>query len=244
MKAIILAAGRGSRMEDGTKEKPKCMMKLCGRTLLDYAVSSLKQAGFSVADIGIVTGYLHDEIRITGVRYFHNDNWENTNMFVSLTMAGEWLDKDICIVCYSDIVFGPGVIKLLAKTDSELAISSYTGYRDLWQKRFDNPFDDMETFKQKDGKLVEIGKRPMCNDDVEGQYMGLLRFTPLAWKKTLQSLPASKPTEKLDMTTLLQHLITLGHEIDVLETNELWLECDSKHDIFIYERDHYEELTS
>lgn len=237
MKAIILAAGRGSRMGDGTADKPKCMMTLGGNTLLDYCVSSLKKAGFSLPNIGIVTGYKREEIKVQDVQYFHNENWESTNMFVSLTMASKWLEKENCIVCYSDIIFSPNAVKMLMQSESELAITYYTEFWDLWQKRFENPLDDLETFKLKNGQLTEIGKKPTGKEDIQGQYMGLLRFTPLGWKNVMQSLPASKPTDKLDMTTLLQHLITLNHRIEAIETKDLWLECDNQNDIMIYEQD-------
>jgi choline kinase len=238
MKAIILAAGRGSRMGSGTANIPKCMMKLHDRTLLDYCLDSLQKAGFALSDIGIVTGYKKEEIYIDGPRYFHNQNWENTNMFVSLTMADEWLKTESCIVAYSDIIFSPNAVKLLAECTCDIAITYYTGFWELWEKRFANPFDDLETFKQQDGKLVEIGKKPKSRDEVEGQYMGLLRFTPNGWKKTIDSLPAPKPTEKLDMTTLLQHMISLGHNINTIKTNDLWLECDNLKDIEVYEREY------
>jgi len=239
MKAIVLAAGRGSRMESGTANIPKCMMTLGGITLIDRCVDTLKQAGFEASDIGIVTGYKSELIKIDGVKYFHNADWENTNMFVSLTMAEDWLKSEPCIVCYSDIVFSPDVVKLLMTSDSELAITYYTGFWELWSKRFENPLEDIETFKMRAGKLIEIGKKPIDKSEVEGQYMGLLRFTPAGWKISIDSLPAPKPTAKLDMTTLLQHLITLGHNIDVIKTGELWLECDNQNDISIYERDFF-----
>lgn len=240
MKVIVLAAGRGSRMGDGTADIPKCLMTLSGRTLIDRCIDSLKRAGFDASDIGIVTGYKSEKVQVEGANYFHNDDWENTNMFVSLTMAGKWLEREPCIVAYSDIVFSPDAVKLLMNSDSEFAITYYTGFWELWQKRFDNPLDDLETFELEDGKLVAIGRKPVCKEEVQGQYMGLLRFTPAGWDKVKQAikLPMAKPVSKLDMTTLLQHLISLGHEIEAIKTEDLWLECDNMHDIQVYEKEY------
>ena len=58
MKAIILAAGRGSRMKLLTDETPKCLIKLRGKSLLDWQLSALRAAG--ITDIAIVTGYRRD----------------------------------------------------------------------------------------------------------------------------------------------------------------------------------------
>ncbi|MFF2886908.1 NTP transferase domain-containing protein [Paenibacillus sp. NPDC057967] len=239
MRAIILAAGRGNRMNEGTAEIPKCMMQLFGITILEHCIRSLESAGFTRADIGIVTGYKKEKIRIEGVRYFHNPNWESTNMFVSLTMAEEWLRSEPIVVCYSDILFHPSAVKKLIETDGDVAITYYTGFWELWSKRFANPFDDLETFKMVDGKLIEIGGRANSKEDIQGQYMGLLRFTPSGWENVENAIKNDMtiPLERLDMTMLLQHMLTLGYEVGTISTDELWLECDNQNDIRLYEKE-------
>lgn len=245
MKIIILAAGRGSRLGERTKDRPKCMCMLCGRTLLDRCLEALEQAGISRSDIGIVTGYRSDQFQAEGVTYFHNQDWEKTNMFFSLTKAEAWLESEPCLVCYSDIVFHPEAVRSLMNCAEPLAITSYTGYWELWEKRMDDPLEDLETFRaNSDDYLLEIGKHPACREDIQGQFMGLLRFTPESWewvRKTIRN-PLSKPVEKLDMTTLLQGMLELGCPIKIIPTGELWLECDSEHDIRVYEHCFKDEL--
>ena len=243
MKAIILAAGRGSRMLEATANLPKCMMKLWGKSLLDYCIESLKDAGFAPKDIGIVTGYksevIHEQCQLAkDVNFFHNAEWEVTNMFISLTKASEWLRTESCIISYSDIVYSPEAVKKLMASKAEFSITYYTEFWDLWCKRFDDPLNDLETFKMHDGKLIEIGKKPSSKDDIQGQYMGLLKFDPSGWAKIEQAikLPMPKPVEKLDMTTLLQHLIGLGNNIEAIKTTERWFECDNQNDIEVYEK--------
>ena len=123
MKAIVLAAGRGSRMGDGTAEIPKGMMRLWGRPLLEMCVKTLERAGFARCDIGVVTGYRSDRINLEGVRLFHNADWAHTNMFVSLTKAREWLRAEPCVICYSDIVFHENAVRGLMDCGRELAIT-------------------------------------------------------------------------------------------------------------------------
>ena len=240
MKAIILAAGRGSRMGEDTTNIPKCMMTLDGQSLLDRCIESLKAASFDYNSLGIVTGYKHEilqeKIQTLGMKHFHNSNWETTNMVSSLLTAAEWLRRESCIVCYSDIIFHSNAVKRLMRSDSDIAITSYTGFWELWQKRFSDPLEDLETFKSSNGWLIEIGKKPKCKDDVEGQYMGILLFKPSGWEKVMQTvkLPITKPLEKLDMTTLLHHLIEQGHGIKTFECCEPWYEFDSIGDIITY----------
>ena len=239
MKVIILAAGRGSRLGERTKNRPKCMCTLQGRTLLDRCLETLEQAGIARKETGIVIGYHSDTFTVPDVTYFHNEIWEQTNMFWSLTMADSWLKREPCLVCYSDIVFSPKAIRALADSTALLAITSYSSYWELWEKRMDNPLADLETFRI-DGanRLLEIGKKPTARTDIQGQFMGLLRFTPESWgwvEKTIQQ-PLTKPINKLDMTTLLQELLQRNYPIQVISTDDLWLECDSEHDIEIYEQ--------
>lgn len=245
MKTIILAAGRGSRLGERTKDRPKCMCTLQGRTLLDRCLETLAEAGVRTEDVGIVTGYRGDLITAPGTAYFRNEDWERTNMFWSLTMAREWLKAEPCVVCYSDVVFSAAAFRALAESDAPLAITYYTGYWDLWSRRMENPLEDLETFRLgPEGRLLEIGKRPQSREEIQGQFMGLLRFTPESWvwvEETIQESMA-KPVEKLDMTTLLQELLQRNHEIQAIATDDLWLECDSERDIQIYERDFAREL--
>lgn len=238
MKVIILAAGRGSRMGKSTEELPKCMVKLWGKTLIDMCISTLNEGGISNSDIGIVTGYHKEKINIDNVCYFHNDNWENTNMVMSLFKASEWLKQEDCIVCYSDIVFHKNAIKALIECDKDVAITYYTNFMKLWNLRFENPLDDLESFIiDKNNYVLEIGKKVQDISSVQGQFMGLVKFTPKGWKQVEKALeyPTPKPIEKLDMTTLLNHMINLGYSLYGIKTTELWLECDNENDCRLYE---------
>lgn len=241
MKAIILAAGRGSRMKEQTADRPKCLIELWDQTLLEMNLAALEQAGFEQKDIGIITGYRADKIPSQGLKQWHNARWQETNMFYTLTMAEEWLTSEPCIVCYSDIVYHPKAITALKEAAHDLAITYYTDFRQLWELRFDDPLSDVESFKiDSEGKIIEIGQQVTLMEDVQGQFMGLIRFTPASWQIVKQAIlqPMPKTIEQLDMTTLLSHLITQGYAIYGLPIDDLWLECDNAHDLTLYEQ-HY-----
>ena len=85
MNAIILAAGKGKRLGYLTKNKPKCMVNLFGKTMLEWQVSIFKKCGIS--DISVVTGYKAELIDLPNLEFFHNKNFETTNMVESLFCA-------------------------------------------------------------------------------------------------------------------------------------------------------------
>ena len=101
MRGIILAAGRGRRMGQLTRDKPKCLLEIKGKSLLSMQIEAFKKAG--VTEIGIVTGYKRERIAEYGLTEFYNPKWENSNMVVSLTCAEDWLKDNHCIISYSDI---------------------------------------------------------------------------------------------------------------------------------------------
>ena len=237
MKAIILAAGRGSRMKEKTEALPKCLVELWGKTLLDWQIKALREAG--IEDIAIITGYRAEEIerRQPKVTYFHNADWEQTNMVSTLLKADAWLKEDDCIISYADIVYTSKAVKLLKDSHADLALTYYTEFLQLWKQRFANPLEDIETFRLNGTKLKEIGQKAQSLDEIEGQYMGLLKFTPQGYAKILKQMDAGlpKPLAKMDMTGLLSHLLANGMEIEALPYDELWLEVDNQHDLELYE---------
>lgn len=246
MKAIILAAGRGSRMGEGTSQSPKCMVQLAGKSLLARALESLSLAGFAGETIGIVTGYRQDKIDVPGARRFHNPEWEQTNMVHSLTKAEEWLSAYPCIISYSDIAYDSAIIAKLINSTEDIAITYTSNFWEIWSKRFDNPLEDLETFRVNEGFLTEIGNRPDSREQIEGQFMGLIYVSPKGWEKIKDAMKQNmpKPIEEMDMTGLLQHLINLGVSVQAIETHELWLECDNMNDVAVYEREYAESLST
>ena len=239
MKAIILAAGRGSRMKDKTDILPKCLTELWNKTLLEWQLNSIKNAGIN--EVAIITGYRSEEImnRKPNLKYFHNDIWDKTNMVATLLKAEEWLKTDECIVSYADIVYTPKAVKSLIECKSDIAITYYTKFLELWKDRFDNPLDDIETFKMNsDSNLIEIGHKANSLSDIEGQYMGLLKFTPNGWSKISQALKSQnlpKPVEKIDMTSLLSYLLSINIQIKAVAYDEIFLEVDNPEDLALYE---------
>lgn len=237
MKAIILAAGRGSRMKDLTDDRPKCLVELRGKPLLEWQLIALKEAGIS--EIAIVTGYKKELLATRGLKEFHNPRWAETNMVSSLACAGEWLKSEPCIVSYSDIFYEASAVTALIESQAKLAVTYDDNWRSLWEKRFGDPLLDAETFRMDENNLLlEIGNKPMTVSEIEGQYMGLLRFTPEGWDEVERIRSALSPDQRdrMHMTGTLQKVIEEGRvPIAALPYHEAWGEVDSADDLVAYE---------
>lgn len=237
MKAIILAAGRGSRLAERTKTIPKCMNKLWGRTLIDWQIDTLRQS--NIHEIGIVVGYQAEKLKLDKVSIFENIHWEQTNVLKSLLSAREWLENSNCIIAYSDILYSKNIITKITKNQNDIVIPYKTNYLELWEQRFENPLIDLETFKLKEDQslLLEIGNRTQNINEIEGQFMGLLKISAEGFNTIFKivDLLSQDIINKLDMTGLLK--ILLENKIDIFTeaSNEFWIEVDNVTDIELYE---------
>lgn len=238
MKALILAAGRGSRMGEFTEERPKGLVQLRGKSLLERQLTAIREAG--ITDIGIITGYRHELLDAFGLPTFHNERWAETNMVSSLARAHGWLAKNQCIVSYSDIFYTADAIRLLIEDPREIAITYDPNWQTLWAARFHNPLDDAETFRvNAHGILQEIGNKPNTISEVEGQYMGLIKFTPTAWTEAVRliEMMPNNTADQMQMTKLLQHFIEARQlVVSAIPYTGNWGEVDSAEDLTLYER--------
>lgn len=237
MRAVILAAGRGSRMGAVGDVRPKCLVELRGKTLLGRQIASLRGGG--VDEIGIVRGYRPELIAVPGTTCFENPRWAETNMVASLATAAEWLRAGPVIVSYADIFYRRDLVRQLAAAAGDLVITYDRMWQTLWSRRFADPLSDAETFRlDASGALAEIGRRTANIEDIEGQYMGLLKFTPAAWRRVelLRAQLEPAACDRQDVTALLCLLLNQGVSIQTLATERDWGEIDSVSDLALYER--------
>lgn len=237
MRAVILAAGRGSRLGHLTEQRPKCLIELEGATLIERQIAALRRGGAD--EIGIVRGYRAEMIDLPGVTYFTNRQWAQTNLVMSLSAAAPWLRAGPVIVSYADIFYRNSLVRALAAASGELVITYDREWSRLWARRFADPLMDAETFRiNVAGQLLEIGGKTGRIEDIEGQYIGLLKFTPAAWNvvEALLSRLDAQSRNRLDGTGLLRQLLAENEiPITTLATDGQWGEIDSPEDVLLYE---------
>jgi choline kinase len=219
-----------------TEEAPKCLVPLAGRALLEWQMDALRGAGIS--EVGAVRGYKAHLLDGRGLVPFDNPRWAHTNMVASLACASDWLRAGPVIVSYSDIFYPVSAVRALMSAPGDIAITYDPDWLDLWSARFDDPLSDAETFRLDGTQVVEIGRRAATLEDIRGQYMGLLKFTPGGWRAVegyVRTLPPERG-DRLDMTSLLSGLIGRGERIQAVRVSGPWGEVDNANDLALYER--------
>lgn len=223
-------------MRDLTEDKPKCLIPVKGKPLLERQIQVLKQAG--IQNIGLVTGYLSERLRPYGLEIFHNERWADTKIVSSLTRAALWLKDEETLVSYSDILYTPDTVRRLCLSDADIAITYDPFWLQLWQARFEDPLLDAETFKTDErGRVKEIGARSSSLSEIQGQYMGLLKIKPAGWKKIENYLVTLFSTQiaEMDMTSLLSRLVQSGVDVYAVPIRDRWFEIDSERDLELCE---------
>ncbi len=154
MKAIILAAGIGKRLEEINKGLPKCLTAFNGKTILEMQLGSLKGS-----DVTLVLGYKADEIKgkFPGLKYVINKDYADTNTIWSLGLA---LDGKDTMVLNGDVVFDKEIIDLL-KAPNCAAV------------QFKNVHPEEIQVILKGKEIIRIGK----NISGAGEAIGIYRFS-------------------------------------------------------------------
>ena len=247
MNAIILAAGKGERLSPHTLTKPKCMVELFGKTLLKNQLSVFRKCG--IENICVVTGYKSEYIQYKNIDYVKNDNFMKTNMVESLFSA---IDKftESTIVSYGDIIFEEKILNKLLKSSHDFSIVVDKQWEKYWKIRFNNPLDDVESLKiDDDQNIISIGKKVKNLNDIQGQYIGLMKFQGNAISKIKSFYAKSKSIfqntnvnplnskysfENNYMTDFLQGLINDQQKLKAIEIENGWLELDTVDDYNLY----------
>lgn len=256
MKAIILAAGKGTRLWKYAKGIPKCALNFQGKTLLERQIGTLRAGG--IHDIVVVKGYKAESINFPGIRYYLNPDYENTNMVHTLFCA----EKEFCgdvIIAYADILYESKVLRQIIDEKGDIAIAIDTNWKKYWKLRYGNTDTDTESMVLgKNDRVLELGEINPKKDKIDGRYVGLIKFSSkgsenakiayneLKLKYWNRPWPKDKPFQEAYMTDFLNHLIMVGRSIKAVKIKNGWLEFDTNEDyekIVQLEKDHkLEEL--
>jgi choline kinase len=168
MKAIILAAGASKRMIEMTRDRPKCLLQLGNKSVLEHQIDCLH--GNSITDVVVVTGFCGDRIRERlgdQATYVANPVYETTNSLYSLWLAREEAREGF-VVLNSDVFFHPQMLeRLLASPHPDALLVSFD----------DNLGEEEMKVKARNGRVIDISKE-MDGRDADGENVGIVKFSP------------------------------------------------------------------
>ena len=242
MKAIIIAAGKGSRLKDLTKETPKCLLHVGGKPIIKHQIDAFAANG--ITDVGIIKGYLAHWIQYPEFRTFLNTDYENNNILCSLMTAEEFMDEDM-IISYSDIVYSPETVLKLLESSEDISIVVDMNWRIKYEGRTLHPESEAEkvlvntsSFAKKLGKVIRDG------EGQTGEFIGLFKISKRALGTFREAFHEAKEAyahkpfinaktfEKAYITDFIHYLISRGQKVHCTLISDGWREIDTEQDLF------------
>lgn len=240
MKAIIVAAGPGSRLNPLTNERPKCLLEVGGKTILQRALEALRANG--IERIAIVRGYCSQLINYPNITYYENPNYRANNILRSLFYAEREMDDDF-IFSYSDIIFGSEIVAKLIECEAEITVTVDTNWLQHYDGRDLHPISEAELVKLENGQVVKIGKEVVRPDEAHGEFIGLAKFTRsgaeamktayhrIAKERSSTPFQHAASLDKAYMTDMIQELIDNGKLVQSIDIEGGWREIDTPQDL-------------
>jgi len=247
MKAIILAAGMGTRLMPYTKDIPKGMLQFQNKSLIERQIDTLRSSG--ITDITIIKGYMPDAINFPGTKEYTNEDFANTNMVESLFCAREELEGDV-LIAYADILYEPRIITAVKDATCNVGVVYDTDYTEYWSARLENPNDDQESFLvNAEGLVTQLGTPSPSKEEINGRYVGLIKLSAEGCNK-FKSVYDSHKAKSVDeepwynstsfkkgyMTDMIQAMIDNNVPVTGIPVERGWLEFDTSDDYEIYNK--------
>lgn len=219
MKAVIVAAGKSTRMYPLTLKIPKSLLKIGRLTIIEHSINNLNQNG--IRDIAVVVGYLKEQIikKLRGkVTFIYNPFYEITNDMASLWFAKDFVKNHNFLYLHGDLVYHPDLIKKCLEKKGEFVL--------LVDKKRSNR-EDMKV-KVVDNLIVQSSKNiPL--DEAYGEWIGIAKFSKKKGKLLFDKINEILAECKFDVydTYAFTALAKKGYKINICHTNGFpWVEID------------------
>ena len=240
IKALIVAAGLGSRLKKHTENLPKCMLDFGGKTLLQRQLDAYKKC--DINNISVIRGYKKEKINYKGIKYFENNDYKNNNILNSIFYAEKNINGNI-VISYSDILFDKSVVRRLIDSNYDISVVVDIDWRGYYVGRKDHPISEAENVIFNSNNEVEkIGKINTGNEEVHGEFIGMIklssrgceifkqqfnRLKKIYWDKPFQR---AKIFQKAYLTDFIQELVDIGIKVHVVIIESGWKEIDTVED--------------
>jgi len=243
-RAVILAAGFEPQLMPLIADKPKTMLEVGGRSILQRQVEALGRCG--IQDTVVVRGYRKDRVRAPGVRFVDNDRFAETGELYSLFQAEREL-AGAFVLLYGDIVFDAGILEKLLRTQADVALVVDRAFHDTYRTGAPlprGPLDLVVTDAAPDGRrfvapyaasrVLRIGPE-VKPDEAHGEFIGIAAFSP-AGSGTLRTVHKelvagrTEGLEQASVTHLLQAMIDRGQRVVAVDIHKGWMEIDTPDD--------------
>jgi choline kinase len=245
MKALILAAGRGTRIRSVHKDHPKCLIRCSGdeSTILDHQIDSLFSSG--VTDIGVVVGYEKHQIvhhvaanhssRRRHFTFIENPLFATTNNIYSFWLARSWINKEPFVCLNADVIFDPRILTPAVKSTAPITMIVDPEWRDETMKVIIS------------GRRVIRMNKLIRRAEFSGTYIGITSFAAGVQDRLFAKINdlIRNGGENDFFNLAVQQLADEGVHVGFTSTGDLpWAEIDDPGDLDFARRYVFPRLTA
>jgi choline kinase len=217
VKAIIIGAGRGKRLERLTDELPKTLVTIVGRPILESILEALRAGGFGAEKTIFIRGYRGELVEAAHpeLAYVENAEWESNNILLSLLCARGHMGQGF-VSSYADIVYEPRAVSELVASPHDITLVCDTAWRRRYEKRSRHPETDAEKMTVKGDRVVALS-RHVPSAEAAGEFIGVMRMTPAGAARFLAAFDALAARIGLDTPFHEGRTLRKAYLIDLLE---------------------------
>ncbi len=240
MKSLIIAAGKGSRIPEFTKDIPKSLIRINNKSLLKRQIDQMRN--FKIKEIAIVRGYKSNKINFKDIKYFYNRNFKTNEQLDSLIVANKWFTDDL-LISFSDIIYENSILKKMIKNKHDFTIAVQKNWKEKYKNRFDHPLSQADKVFIKNNKVNDIGKK-ISIKKTNGEFLGIFKLSKNMCKtfvKEYKLLNKNKKTNKLQIHNFFQYLIKKNFDIKPTYVIGKYMEIDTYNDFTIARKIFYEK---
>jgi len=243
VKAVILAAGQGTRIRAVHGERPKCLIEVDDTTIVDHQHEALSTVG--IRDVAIVVGYEKEQIinhvtsrkpsSVQRIHFIENPAFAITNNVYSLWLALEWVRGDSFIVLNADVIFDGDVLDIALVPNAPISMIVDPLWRD----------ETMKVIIYGD-RIVQMSKK-ISREQFSGTYIGITIFSKVIqarfFDKMRMVISAGRVNEFFNVA--VQELVDEGVHVGYTSTDGMaWAEIDDPMDLSFAQQNIFPQLTT
>ena len=241
MKAVIIAAGIGSRLGHLTEKIPKPLIVVNGESIIQRQINSYRRVG--VDDILIITGYQNEKFNFKNVEYVYNPDYAEVEQGYSLLAARKQINDDV-IISFGDIIFEDKILEQILKIKNDIVIGVDHNWKKSYEKRMDNSPIMSDFIAIKDRKIIKLFRKDteFNEGDTIAEFSGLFKLSFEAAKNLIQvyekleknhygKFHYADSLKKAKIIDLLQELFENGTDMEAVHLEGKWCEIDTPQDL-------------
>jgi len=228
VRVLVLAYAQGKEMGQLVSDKPKCMIKLKGKPILQHIIDAFQKVG--LRRVSVVRGFCKESVDLTAVQYADLDSSCPMNDVRAIQAVLPEIDNEL-IICFGDVLFRTFIVRELLESSADFAIMIDTNWRQSRNRGRQAEYVVCNVQPSNasfyDESFVRFVSNSDDTSDISGEWMGFLRVSQRGVAILKGLIENWKDITQGDMTDVLNTIVDSGHSIAVYFTCGHWIDCDS-----------------